>query len=44
MRPWLSYNSVKYEVKPNKNGIEQILFIKDKGWFAIGEKLALWRV
>ena len=28
MRPWLSYNSVKYEVKPNPYGIEEILFLK----------------
>ena len=39
-----NYNSVTYEVKPNPYGIEQILFLKDKGWFVAGDKLELWRV
>lgn len=42
--PWCAYNSVTYEVKPNPYGIEQILFLKDKGWFVAGDKLELWRV
>jgi len=42
--PWYAYNSVKYEVKPNPYGIEEILFIRGKGWFVAGEELALWRV
>lgn len=42
--PWYAYNSVKYEVKPNCYGIEQILFIRGKGWFVAGERLELWRV
>ena len=43
-QPWYAYNSVKYEVKPNCYGIEEIWFIKDKGWFVVGEELTLWRV
>ena len=43
-QPWYAYKFVKYEVKPNCYGIEEIWFIKDKGWFVAGEELALWRV
>ena len=43
-QPWYAYNSVKYEVKPNSYGIEEIWFIKDKGLFVVGDKLELWRV
>ena len=43
-QPWYAYKFVKYEVKPNSYGIEEIWFIKDKGWFVVGEKLELWRV
>ena len=42
--PWYAYNSVKYEVKPNRYGIEQILYLKGQGWFVAGENLELWRV
>ena len=42
--PWYAYNFVRYEVKPNPYGIEQILFIRNKGWFIAGEELELWRV
>ena len=44
LQPWYAYNSVKYEVKPNPYGIEQILYLKDKGWFVAGEELTLHRV
>ena len=40
----IAFNSVKYEVKPNSYGIEEIWFLRDKGWFVVGEKLELWRV
>ena len=43
-QPWYAYKFVKYEVKPNCYGIEEIWFIKDKGWFVVGDKLELWRV
>ena len=43
-QPWYAYNSVKYEVKPNSYGIEEIWYIKNKGWFVAGDKLELWRV
>lgn len=43
-QPWFAFNSVKYEVKPNSYGIEEIWFLRDKGWFVVGEKLELWRV
>ena len=43
-QPWCAYKFVKYEVKPNCYGIEEIWFIKDKGWFVVGDKLELWRV
>ena len=43
-QPWYAYKFVKYEVKPNSYGIEEIWFIKDKGWFVAGDKLELWRV
>ena len=42
--PWYAYKSAKYEVKPNSYGIEQIWYIKGKGWFVVGDKLELWRV
>ena len=43
-QPWYAYKFVKYEVKPNSYGIEEIWFIKDKGLFVVGDKLELWRV
>ena len=43
-QPWYAYKFVKYEVKPNSYGIEEIWYIKNKGWFVAGEKLELWRV
>ena len=42
-QPWYAYKFVKYEVKPNSYGIEEIWFIKDKGLF-VADKLELWRV
>ena len=43
-QPWHAYKFVKYEVKPNSYGIEEIWYIKNKGWFVAGDKLELWRV
>ena len=43
-QPWYAYKFVKYEVKPNCYGIEEIWYIKNKGWFVAGDKLELWRV
>ena len=43
-QPWYAYKFVKYEVKPNSYGIEEIWYIKNKGWFVAGDKLELWRV
>ena len=43
-QPWYAYKFVKYKVKSNSYGIEEIWFIKDKGWFVVGDKLELWRV
>ena len=43
-QPWYAYKFVKYEVKPTSYGIVEIWFIKDKGWFVVGDKLELWRV
>lgn len=42
--PWYAYNSAKYEVKDNPYGIKEIWYIKDKGWFVVGDTLELWRV
>ena len=43
-QPRYAYKFVKYEVKPNSYGIEEIWYIKNKGWFVAGDKLELWRV
>ena len=42
--PWYAYNSAKYEVKENPYGIKEIWYIKNKGWFVVGDRLELWRV
>jgi len=42
--PWYAYRSAKYEVKDNPYGIKEIWYIKNKGWFVVGDTLELWRV
>ncbi len=43
-QPWYAYKFVKYEVKSNSYGIEEIWYIKNKGGVVVGDKLELWRV
>lgn len=42
--PYQSYYLAEYEVEQNFYGIDKLIFRKESGWFAVGERLRLWEM